>query len=155
MWVYVLFIGDPQTPNVLDDQTWPAKAEEVCTHVAADVAALPPARSFVDVQPFEEALRRRADVADQATSLLDGQLTSRCGRCRRRAASTTTSSSPPGSPTGTPICRTGTTARTGGPAGTARFAETEADTGGPISNRMAALAKENRMPSCVVPGDLG
>ena len=29
MWVYVLFIGEPQSPNVLDDETWPARAEGV------------------------------------------------------------------------------------------------------------------------------
>jgi hypothetical protein len=155
MWVYVLFIGDPQSPNVLDDETWPARAEEVCASVAADLAALPPARSFADVEPVEAALRQRADVAEQATGLLEGQLSA------LRALP----------------------APTGGHddellaawfadwdthlqdrrdhlaewrAGQDRpFAETEADTGGPISNRMDALAKENRMPSCVVPGDLG
>lgn len=155
MWVYVLFIGEPQSPNVLDDETWPPRAEEICAGVADDVAALPPARSFADVEPLQEALRQRADVADQATDLLEGQLAA------MRAAP---------APTGEhddellaawfadwdiylqdrhdhiAEWRDGRD----GP-----FAETEADTGGPISNRMNALAKENGMPSCVVPGDLG
>jgi len=155
MWVYVLFIGEPQTPNVLDDETWPAKGEQICATVAADLAALLPARSFVDIEPLEEALRQRADVAEQATKLLEGQLTT----LRALPA-----------PTGEhddellaawfadwdtylqdrrdhiEEWRAGRD----GP-----FAETEADTGGPISNRMTALAKENGMPTCVVPGDLG
>ncbi len=155
MWVYVLFIGDPQSPNVLDDQTWPAKAEEVCAGVGADVAALPPARTFVDIEPLEEALRQRADVADQATGLLDGQLET------MRALP---------APTGEydeellaawfadwdtylQDRRDHIAQWRAGRDGP--FAETEADTGGPISNRMTALAKENGMPSCVVPGDLG
>jgi hypothetical protein len=155
MWVYVLFIGDPQSPNVLDDETWPPGAEEICSDVADDLAALPPARSFADVEPLEEALRQRADVADQATDLLEGQVTA------IRAAP-----APTGEHDDVLLAAwfadwdtylqdrrdhiADWRAGRDGP-----FAETEADTGGPISNRMNALAKENGMPSCAVPGDLG
>jgi hypothetical protein len=155
MWVYVLFIGDPQSPNVLDDETWPARAEEVCASVAADLAGLPPARSFAGIEPVEEALRQRAEVGAQATVLLEGQLAALRALPaptgehddellaawfadwdtylqdrRDHLAYWHAGQDPP-------------------------FAETEADTGGPISNRMDALATENRMPSCEVPGDLG
>jgi hypothetical protein len=155
MWVYVLFIGNPQSPNVLDDETWPARAEEVCASVAADLAALPPARSFGGIEPVEEALRQRAEVGAQATVLLEGQL-----------AALRTLPAPTGEHDDELLAawfadwdtylqdrrdhladwRAGQDPP---------FAETEADTGGPISNRMDALAKENRMPSCEVPGDLG
>ena len=155
MWVYVLFIGDPQSPNVLDDETWPARAEEVCASVAADLAALPPARSFADIEPVEDALRQRAEVGAQATVLLEGQLAA----LRALPA-----------PTGEhddellaawfadwdTYLQDRRDHLADWHAGHDRpFAETEADTGGPISNRMDALATENRMPSCEVPGDLG
>jgi hypothetical protein len=155
MWVYVLFIGEPQSPNVLDDETWPTRAEEVCASVAADVAGLPPARSFADIEPVEEALRQRADVGTQATALLEGQLAA----LRALPA-----------PTGEhddellaawfadwdTYLQDRRDHLADWRAGQDRpFAETEADTGGPISNRMDALATENRMPSCAVPGDLG
>lgn len=155
MWVYVLFIGEPKTPNVLDDETWPPQAEQICATVAADVAALPPAHSFVDVEPLEEALRQRAEVAEQATELLEGQVTS----LRALPA-------PAGEHDDELLAawladwdtyiqdrRDHIAEWRAGRDGP--FAETEADTGGPISNRMTALAKENRMPTCVVPGDLG
>ena len=149
MWVYVLFIGDAQSPNVLDDETWPVRAEEVCA------SALPPARSFAGVEPREEALRQRAKVGERATALLDGQLAA----LRALPA-----------PTGEhddellaawfadwdTYLQDRRDHLADWQAGHDRpFAETEADTGGPISNRMTALAKENRMASCVVPGDLG
>jgi hypothetical protein len=155
MWVYVLFIGDPQSPNVLDDETWPARAEQVCASVAAELAALPPARSFADIEPVGEALRQRADVAEQATVLLDGQL-----------AALRALPAPTGEHDDELLAAWFADWDTyrqdrrdhiaDWRAGEDRpFAETEADTGGPIANRMDALAKENRMPSCVVPGDLG
>jgi hypothetical protein len=155
MWVYVLFIADPQTPNVLDDETWPPRAEEVCSSAAADLAALPPARSFAGIEPIEEAMRQRADVAEQATVLLDRQLAA----LRALPA-----------PTGEhddellsawfadwdTYLQDRRDHIADWRAGHDRpFAETEADTGGPTSNRMDALAKENGMPSCAVPGDLG
>jgi hypothetical protein len=155
MWVYVLFIGDPQSPNVLDDETWPARAEQVCASVAAELAALPPARSFAGFEPVGEALRQRADVAEQATVLLDGQL-----------AALRALPAPTGEHDDELLAAWFADWDTyrqdrrdhiaDWRAGEDRpFAETEADTGGPIANRMDALAKENRMPSCVVPGDLG
>ena len=155
MWVYVLFIGEPQSPNVLDDETWPARAEDVCASVAVDLSALPPARSFADIEPVEEALRQRADVGVKATALLDAQLAA----LRALPA-----------PTGEhddellaawfadwdTYLQDRRDHLADWQAGQDRpFAETEADTGGPISNRMDALATENRMPSCAVPGDLG
>jgi hypothetical protein len=155
MWVYVLFIGDAPSPNVLDDDTWPTRAEAICASVAADLAALPPARSFADIEPLEEALRQRAEVGEQATVLLDGQL-----------AAFRALPAPAGEHDDELLAAWFADWDTylqdrrdhlaDFRAGQDRpFAETEADTGGPISNRMDALAKENRMPSCAVPGDLG
>ena len=74
MWIYVLFIGKEQSPNRLADQEWAKRAEPVCAATAKRLAALPAASTFAQVKPLEEALRRRADVGEQATALLDGQL---------------------------------------------------------------------------------
>ena len=74
MWIYVLFIGKEQSPNRLADQEWAKRAEPVCAATAKRLAALPAAATFAQVKPLEEALRRRADVGEQATALLDGQL---------------------------------------------------------------------------------
>ena len=57
------------------------------------LAALPPARSFADIEPLEEALRQRADVGEQATDAPRRTARARCGRCRPRPARTTASSS--------------------------------------------------------------
>ena len=116
----------------------------------------PDARSFADVEPIEEALRQRADVAEQATDLLAGQLDGASGAARRR-----------------PVRRTGGARRlvrrlgqlparprgphrglAGGPTTCLRR-----DSGRHRRARSATawtrFADPNGMPSCVVPGDFG
>jgi hypothetical protein len=155
MWVYVLFIGKESSPNQLGDRTWAERAEPVCAAVALKIGALPPARSFAAIEPIEEALRQRAAVGQQATDLLAGQLST----LRALPA-------PTGGTDGKLLDAWFADWDTyladrqdhieDWRAGRDRaFAETEADTGGPISDRMDALATQNRMPSCVVPGDFG
>ena len=125
---------------------------------AASVAAvtwppLPPARSFADVEPVEEALRQRG-----------------CG-CAGDGAAGRAARRPPALPAPTgdhdeellaawfadwdTYLQDRRDHLADWQAGQDRpFAETEADTGGPISNRMDALAREAGC-SCEVPGDLG
>src|SRR3954452_9439513 len=70
MWVYALVFA-PDTPrNWLPDRAWTARAEATCTKAQDDIAALPRAETFKDVQPHSEALRRRADVGDQANAIV-------------------------------------------------------------------------------------
>ena len=155
MWVYVLFIAQPVSPNRFEDTAWAQRAEPVCAAVAAELEALPPARSFASIEPVEEALRQRADVGELATDLLAEQV------ARLRSLP-----SPEGDADGELLQTwladwdTYLSDRRdhieGWRAGSdAPFAETEAPTGGPIANRMDALAKENGMASCVVPLDFG
>ena len=154
MWIYVLFIGKEQSPNRLADQEWAARAEPICAATAKRLAALPPASSFAQVEPLEEALRRRADVGEQATALLDDQV----AQLRALPA-------PTGPHDGVLLQawfadwdRYLADRRdhiASWQAGHDKpFAESEAN-GGPISDRMDSLSTLNGMPSCVVPADFG
>jgi hypothetical protein len=154
MWVYVLFIGKEKFPNHLQDATWPRAAEPVCAATTRAVAALPPAASFADIKPKEEALRQRADVGEQVTDLLRRQLQ------QLRTL-------PPPAGTNDELLLQAWFAdwqayltdrqahidewRAGRDR---QFAETQVD-GGPISDRMDALATQNDMADCVVPQDFG
>lgn len=155
MWIYVLFIGKEASPNRLEDQGWAERAEPVCAAAAAKLNALPSARSFAKIEPRQEALRQRADVGQQATDLLSTQVAALRGL-----------PAPTGRNDGALLVAWFADWDTylgdradhiaDWRAGLDRpFAEDEADTGGPISDRMDALATENGMPSCVVPGDFG
>ena len=154
MWIYVLFIGKEQSPNRLADQEWAKRAEPVCAATAKRLAALPAAATFAQVKPLEEALRRRGDVGEQATALLDGQL----AQLRALPA-------PTGPHDGVLLQawfadwdRYLADRRdhiASWQAGHDKpFAESEAN-GGPISDRMDSLSTLNGMPSCVVPADFG
>ena len=155
MWVYVLFIGKAHSPNKLADDTWPERAEPICAATASELAALPPARSFIDVKPKVEALRQRAVVGQQATDLLRRQL----DQLRALPA-----------PTGRYDGRlleawfadwdTYLADRQAHiadwQAGNDRpFAEGEVEGGGPITDRMDSLADINGMTSCEAPLDFG
>ena len=154
MWIYVLFIGKEQSPNRLADQERAKRAEPVCAATAKRLAALPAAVTFAQVRPLEEALRRRADVGEQATALLDGQL----AQLRALPA-------PTGPHDGVLLQawfadwdRYLADRRdhiASWQAGHDKpFAESEAN-GGPISDRMDSLSTLNGMPSCVAPADFG
>src|SRR3954463_13899471 len=70
MWVYALVFA-PDTPrNWLPDPAWTVRAEATATKAQSHIAPLPRAETFKDVQPHSEALRRRADVGDQANTIV-------------------------------------------------------------------------------------
>jgi hypothetical protein len=54
----------------LNDRTWPAQAQATCQPYAHQIAVLPPARQFADIQPKTAALLQRAPVVDRVTDLL-------------------------------------------------------------------------------------
>jgi hypothetical protein len=155
MWVYVLFVAPHRSPNRLDDRTWTAQAEEVCAAVTAEVAGLPPASSFAEITPKEDALRERAGVGQQATDLLRTQVR------ELRALPAPTGDDDPALVEAwladwdiyledreehVADWRAGNDHP---------FAESETEGGGPITDRMDELAKTNGMTSCVVPQDFG
>ena len=75
MWVYVLFIGKEQSPNRIGrpgvGRRGPSPSAPPRPSGSPRCRRRRPSR---DVKPLEEALRHRADVGEQATDLLDGQL---------------------------------------------------------------------------------
>jgi hypothetical protein len=75
MWVYGFMFAPSKSPELIEDRAWVAAAESACAAQKAKINALPNARSFKDVTPRAEALRQRADVADQATGYIRDLLT--------------------------------------------------------------------------------
>lgn len=63
MWAFALFINDPQPAGVLDDVSWPPRAQAVCARARAEVDALPPAHTAHTPQ-------ERAVVLDRANDTL-------------------------------------------------------------------------------------
>lgn len=74
MWIYAFFFASKTNPDQIPDTAWTQRAEATCQSFAAQLNALPPARDFKDIRPVDEAMRQRAVVGDQATDLLDQQL---------------------------------------------------------------------------------
>ncbi len=70
MWVYAFFLADTSSPDRLRDRAWAAQAQATCRPFADQIAALPPAREFADIQPKSAALLQRVPVVDHVTDLL-------------------------------------------------------------------------------------
>jgi hypothetical protein len=70
MWVYAFFFASRENPDKLPDEAWRERTEATCGEYRAVVDELPPARSFADVEPREEAMRQRADVGAEANLVL-------------------------------------------------------------------------------------
>lgn len=152
MWVYAFFIADTSRADRLHDRAWAQQAERTCQPYAAQIAALPPARDFADIQPKSEALARRAVVVDQVTDLLtrmvaDLRRTTPNGDTDRRLVADWLADYD----AYLAARRTQTAAWRAGDD--PRFAVPEAG-GAPIDSRMDDLTDANAMPSCTTPGDL-
>ena len=154
MWVYALFYAPTGSPEKVDDAGWARHAEALCAKGRVAIDALPAARTFKDVKPVSEALRQRADVAEEATNVLADRVASLralpladpgsvklvgtwlddydnyVGDRRAQVASWRKGQNP-------------------------MFAETATDNGAPGSLRMDEFARVNAMPSCKVPQDIG
>jgi hypothetical protein len=70
MWVYAFVFADTSPADRLRDRAWAAHAQATCQPFADQIAALPPARQFADIQPKTAALLQRAPVVDDVTELL-------------------------------------------------------------------------------------
>lgn len=68
MWIYVLFIAKPPTPDLLDDRSFPTAAEPICaaTLSAIDNAGL--------VNQRAASPQARGDLADRADAQLAGMV---------------------------------------------------------------------------------
>jgi hypothetical protein len=74
MWIYAFFFASKDNPDKLPDRAWAARSEAICAGYKEQVDALPPARAFADIEPREEAMRQRADVGETANDLLAGMV---------------------------------------------------------------------------------
>lgn len=156
MWVYAFLFAPRDNPDKLPDEAWRERTEATCQEYRSAVDALPPARSFADVEPREEAMRQRADVGAQANVLLRQMV----------AAIAADGPADPKSQEGADLWLVDwdryLTVRErhveDWRAGIDEpFEEPPIEEGQitPVSLRMDAFAKINRMPSCQVPKDFG
>jgi hypothetical protein len=152
MWVYAFFIADTSSPDRLNDRAWAAQALATCQTYADQIAVLPPARQFADIQPKTAALLQRAPVVEQVTDLL-----ARMVAQLRRSAPTDANGrqlvaawlSDYDSYLASRRVQTAKWRAGEDP----RFAVAEVN-GQPVDSRMDDFADANAMPSCRTPGDL-
>lgn len=154
MWVYALGFASKEYRLALKDDAWVARAEATCAASNQRIYALAPGTAFKDVQPLSEALRQRAAVLDQANAVVADEI------------ATLRALGGPGNPRGATLVELwladwdlyldarqaqGANWRAGRDD---PFTVPADDGGAPITEDMDAFATSNRMPSCVVPGDL-
>ncbi len=157
MWIYVLFIGKEASPNRLEDQSWAAAGRAGLRRHGGQGRR--PALGPLVRRHHSRCRRRCANgprSARRPPTCVAAQVAALRGAARARPAGTTARSLAAWFADWDTYLGDRADHVADWRAGHDRpFAETEADTGGPISDRMDALATENGMPSCVVPGDFG
>lgn len=154
MWIYAIFLAPSASPELIADRAWAARAEVTCKAQRTRIYALPNARSFKDVTPRSEALRQRADVADQATGYVREMLQRLHADPPADAASVTLLGQwfhewdvyVTDRDTHVAQFRAGQDPP---------FAQTANETGAPGPIRMDQFARTNKMADCQVPLDLG
>jgi hypothetical protein len=72
MWIYAFGFASKESVNKIEDQTWTARAEEICNQAEAKRLALVDFRQISDVGT--NALFDRAALIDKATDTLDDAL---------------------------------------------------------------------------------
>jgi hypothetical protein len=154
MWIYILFFAKASNPDVFPDRAWASRAEAACTDTYTRINALPTAKSFQNIEPKVEALRQRADVADQVTAEL-------------RSLTTTMKADPPADDRTKRVLalwfRDWDTYIADRDAHIVNwrngldkaFEETRNDRGQPTSYLIDPFAKSNKMPACIIPSDFG
>jgi hypothetical protein len=154
MWVYAFVFASKDYLLAIDDDAWVEQADTVCARYEARIDALPPAEDFAKIEPLAEALRQRADVLDDANALVAGQIEA----LRALPA--------PNNAEGAELVdlwladwvtyladrqHHGAEWRAGVDD---PFTVTADDGGAPVTEAMDDFAKNNRMPACMVPGDV-
>ena len=151
-WIWALFFASKESINGIGEDDWSDRAQAICEAADAEREDL---ADFRRVDAGDQAmLAERAGIVDQAT----GHPRTDARRRRRRPtdrAPRVPSWSPCGRPTTAPTSTTAGAFSDGLRAGRAdAFAETVVD-GIPISAKIARFARDNFMPACAPPSDLG
>lgn len=152
MWVDAFFIADTTPPDRLSDRAWAAQAQATCRPFADQIAALPPARQFADIQPKTAALLQRATVVDRATDLLT-QMVAELRRNNPADANGRTLVAAWLADYDSYLASRRVHTAKWRAGEDPRFAVAEIS-GAPIDSRMNDFARNNAMTSCEAPGDL-
>ena len=154
MWVYAFGFAPRSYRLAVHDDAWVERAEAICARYARQIEALPSADEFAEIEPRAEALRQRADVLDEANALVAEQVDALAAL------------EPPDNERGRRFVERwladwdlyladrheqGQKWRSGIDE---PFTVTAGEGGAPITVDMDSFATNNRMESCVVPGDL-
>jgi hypothetical protein len=75
MWVFAIWGPDAKPIYQIEDATWRPAALEICAAADAEIVALADTSEGFITEPTPEQMRRRADLADQATGILDQMIT--------------------------------------------------------------------------------
>ena len=152
MWVYALFFASRRSPDKVPDRAWAASAQTICLDARARIDALPAAETFRKVEPRVEALRQRAVVLDQANDALATQLASL--RALVPADATTTKLAGEWLADWDTYLADRRVHSDELKAGKNVAFKESTYSESPISNRMNAFARVNRMPRCGTPYDV-
>lgn len=150
-WIWALFFASKEAVNRIDDESWAARAEQICVAATEQRIALADFREIGE--PTPALIRERADIVDRATDILEQMLDDVVAQ-------------PPADEKGLDLVpqweaeyrtyigdRRQFTADLRASGENLAFYETEAS-GLPISERLETFAADNDMASCAPPRDL-
>jgi len=75
MWIFAIFIANPDPVYRIADRTWRPAALKVCAAADQAVTALADTSGGFITHPTLAQMRQRADIADRATDILDQMVT--------------------------------------------------------------------------------
>jgi hypothetical protein len=151
MWIYAFFFASDDGINRIDDRAWAERAEGICAAAKAELQGLADFRRLEDVGPG--ALAERALIVDRANAIVNGMVD------QLSAAMPTDEQGMKVIPRWLDDYRQYAADRMVyveqiRAGDNVAFAETQIN-GSPISNFIGDVARQNEMPSCQVPLDLG
>ncbi|MFN8023281.1 MAG: hypothetical protein U0Q03_17275 [Acidimicrobiales bacterium] len=153
MWVYAFGFAEKKGVYVLDDDSWGQRAQDICERYEAQRRALVDTDGGYIENPTDEQMIERADIVDQATDLLEAELTEMIAVMPTSERDRQLVTEYEGYFRTMLADRRAYTARLRafelGP-----YLETKVD-GGPVTNVLLDFANGNRMPACRPPGELG
>lgn len=75
MWIFAIWGPDPPPVYQIEDPTWRPAALEICAAADEAIVALADTSEGFITEPTREQMTQRADLADQATDILDQMIT--------------------------------------------------------------------------------
>jgi len=75
MWIFAIWGPDPKPVYQIEDPAWRPAALEICAVADTAIVALADTDDGFITKPTPEQMRQRADLADQATDILEQMIT--------------------------------------------------------------------------------